>query len=315
MTMMIKLRELAAAGRATEALALVQSEAASGDPEAAFILANWLLWGIQLPRDLKEGHRLLDQARVADHIEAIRLKAHLLANGTGCSPDFAAARQLLFSIAGRDTDAARQLALLAAMSPTLRVAPQPLSHDPQIQLTRGAFSADECAYLAEKSAPALRPSQIRDPRTGLGVADPIRKSYGMYFDPSIEDLVVRSINQRIADLSGTGIECGEMLHILRYAPGDEYRAHIDAMAGSRNQRRMTALIYLNDDYAGGETHFVEIGLTVKGRQGDCLTFVNADDSGRPDPRMRHAGLPVIAGNKWLASRWIRHHPFNPMTDE
>lgn len=314
MDLMERLRELGAQGRGHEAIGLVEREADTGNGDAAFILANWRLWGIQLPRDLNAGHGLLDQARAAGHVEAARLKAHLLANGTGCLADFIEAKRILESIADRDADAARQLAMLSAMEGATDPAEETLSEDPVVRFFRSALTAAECAYVAEKASPALRPSLIRDERTGQGVPDPIRKSSGMYFDPSIEDLVIRSINLRIARLSGTQVECGEMLHILRYSPGDEYRAHIDAMPGAVNQREATALIYLNDDYSGGETRFTGLGLTVKGRAGDCLVFVNADEAGRPDTRLRHAGLQVQTGVKWLASRWIRQRPFNPMTD-
>jgi len=314
MPLMDDVRALAAAGRVAEAIDLVRRSAEGGNSDAAFIYANWRLWGIQVPRDLAEGHDWLDRAREAGHIEATRLKAHLLANGTGCVENFEAGRALLSSIAGVDADAARQLGMLEKMQTSQKFTAEPLSVDPAITLFRNAFTPAECAYLAEKAGPALRPSQVRDPATGQGVPDPIRTSLGMYFDPTLEDLVVRGVNLRLARLSDTDVGCAEMLNVLRYEVGAEYRAHIDAMPGASNQRAKTALIYLNDDYEGGETHFLTLGLSIKGRAGDCLVFTNADVDGRPDQRMRHAGLPVRSGSKWLASRWIRQRPFNPMFD-
>jgi prolyl 4-hydroxylase len=65
------------------------------------------------------------------------------------------------------------------------------------------------------------------------------------------------------------------------------------------------LVYLNDDYEGGETDFPELGLRIRGAAGTGLLFANAMADGRPDPRMRHAGLPVQRGSKLVASRWIR----------
>ena len=56
---------------------------------------------------------------------------------------------------------------------------------------------------------------------------------------------------------------------------------------------------------GGETHFPELDITVRGAVGDLLIFRNLDAQGMPDPRMLHAGLPITAGEKWLATRWIR----------
>ena len=81
------------------------------------------------------------------------------------------------------------------------------------------------------------------------------------------------------------------------------------LAGEANQRILTVLVYLNDDYEGGETLFVRTGLRFKGRSGDALLFRNALPDGRADELSQHAGLPVVAGEKFIASRWIRARPF------
>ena len=68
---------------------------------------------------------------------------------------------------------------------------------------------------------------------------------------------------------------------------------------------LTALIYLNNDYEGGETAFVRTALKVRGRKGDALIFRNILEDRSVNPLSEHAGLPVIKGAKFLASRWIR----------
>jgi len=69
------------------------------------------------------------------------------------------------------------------------------------------------------------------------------------------------------------------------------------------------LVYLNDDYEGGETVFLRTGLRFKGKKGDALLFRNALPDGRADEMAQHAGLPVTVGEKIIASRWIRARPF------
>ena len=71
------------------------------------------------------------------------------------------------------------------------------------------------------------------------------------------------------------------------------------------------LVYLNDAYTGGETLFLKIGLRVRGETGDGLLFRNAAVDGTPDMDSLHAGLPVLSGEKLIASRWIRQKPFGP----
>ena len=75
------------------------------------------------------------------------------------------------------------------------------------------------------------------------------------------------------------------------------------------QRAVTALVYLNDGYEGGETDFPELGWKYRGRKGDALLFWNLTPQGEPEPRTLHAGLPPTSGEKWLYSKWIRQKPF------
>jgi prolyl 4-hydroxylase len=299
---------LAQAGRRGDAVALVERAADAGDAEALFALANWRLYGIFVPRDPAAAHPLLVRAAAEGQADAALLRLNLLANGTGCEADPGAAAVQLRTL---DHPAAqRQTALLDAMSQADSAA-EILSQDPPVRIVRSLFTADECDYLIALAGPALRPSVIVDPATGRPKPDPVRTSDGMNFGPAQEDLVVGALNRRIATATGTAYACGEPLHVLRYAPGQEYKPHLDALPGVENQRVVTALVYLNRGYGGGETVFPELGLSAKGESGDCLIFRNVLADGRGDARTRHAGAPVTGGLKWLATRWIRERPFDP----
>ena len=298
----------AQAGRRADAVALVERAAEAGDGEALFALANWRLYGIFVPRDPAAAHPLLARAAAAGQGEAALLRLNLLASGTGCEADPQTAAAQLRAL---DHPAAkRQTVLLDAMNEAER-APEILSEDPPVHLVRGLFSPAECEYLIALAAPALRPSVIVDAATGRPKPDPVRTSDGMNFGPAQEDVVVNALNRRLAAATGTAYACGEPLHVLRYSPGQEYKPHLDALPGVDNQRVVTALVYLNGGYQGGETIFPELGLSAKGGPGDCLIFRNVLPDGRGDGRTRHAGGPVTGGVKWLATRWIRERPFDP----
>jgi prolyl 4-hydroxylase len=157
----------------------------------------------------------------------------------------------------------------------------------------------------------VRPAYIGNEESGGLRLDPVRTSYDSRFGPGEEDLVINRINRRIAKVTGTRYACGEPIHILRYTPGQEYKRHLDTIAGAANQRVWTALVYLNDGYQGGETDFPHLDLRVEGAAGDALLFCSVDKDGRTDPRTEHAGLPVTSGTKWLLSRWIRQAPYDP----
>lgn len=300
MSLLDEAHRLARAGRRAEAVALVERGAADGDPEAAFALANWRLYGLFVPRDHQAGLALLRAAASAGHGEAARQLAGLV------EPD--EARAVL--AAAEDDEARWQLALIDAMDGSERPS-ETLSEDPPVRLVPGLFSAEECAWLIGRATPLLRASTVVDAATGRPRPDPVRTSEGMNFGSGEMDVVVAALIRRMHRAAGTAPECGEPLHILRYAPGQEYRPHLDALPGVANQRAWTALVYLNDGYEGGETLFPELGLSVRAQAGDALIFRNVDFAGRGDPRTRHAGAPVTDGVKWLASRWIRERPFDP----
>ena len=71
---------------------------------------------------------------------------------------------------------------------------------------------------------------------------------------------------------------------------------------------MTFLVYLNDDYAGGETEFPRLGIQHKGRRGEGLYFINVLPNGAPDERTWHAGRPPLSGEKWILSQFLRNRP-------
>ncbi len=314
MSVMERAERLAQAGRQLEAVAAVKLAAEQGESEALLIVAKWRLFGLHGNQELALAHELLGRSAEAGNAEAARLRAILVANGTGCTSDPDRAKALLEALRDKDALAAHQLDVLEKMTPLDSVsqrAVEVVREDPHIHIVRGLLLGPECAYITALAEPALQPSFVLDPRTGRSAPHPIRTSTGMNFGPTQEDLVIHAINRRIAAASGTDVFCGEPLHVLRYSPGQEYKPHVDALPGVANQRAWTVLIYLNEGYSGGETRFTELGLTVRGKRGDALVFCNILPDGRSDGRTRHAGLPVTSGVKWLASRWIRGAPFSP----
>jgi prolyl 4-hydroxylase len=302
---------LARSGRPDQAVRLIEDAAAAGDPEGQFIVAHWLLYGSDRPRDAEAARSHLEKAVASGKPEAARVLAHLTANGTGGESDLPRAMELLRRAAESDEVAAGELAMLAMLNEKPPSGRELLSTDPHIEIVRALLSADECAYLTRRAEPLLRPSYVDDGKTGIGRADPIRTSHGAAFVPHEEDLVVQAINRRLAAVTGTEAGNAEALYVMRYEPGQQYRPHLDALPGLANQREWTAIIYLNDAFEGGATAFPELGLSIRGNAGDMLVYRNSDAGGEPDPRMLHAGEPVTSGVKWIATRWIRHGPHDP----
>lgn len=295
--------------RDPRAAAAMIALAKAGDADAQYRASELTLRGQAGPVDLDQAHRWMVRAAAKGHVEALRAQAYYTAAGLGCRADPAEARRQLEAIAPGDRFVAVQLAFLAHVGGVDRLTAaqrRRFSTDPHIELVVELFSAAECRYLTLLADPWLEPAMIYA-ASGEGMRDPHRDSDNMVIAPMSEDLVVQSVNRTIAAASATEVDWGEPLHILRYRPGQQYRPHHDAHAFAplKKRRTATALLYLNDGYEGGETHFPEIDITVRGGVGDLLVFHNLDAEGMPDMRMLHAGLPVTSGEKWLATRWIR----------
>ena len=287
--------------------------AEAGDADAQYKASELALRGLTGGVDLELANRWMAKAAAQDHVEARRAEAYYAAAGIGCPTDPARARSLLEAIAPDDRFVAVQLAFFNHVQCAERLSTAErrlISASPHVELIVGLFSAAECRYLQLLAEPWLEPAMVYA-TTGEGVRDPHRDSDNMVIPPMSEDLVVQVINRCIAAASRTDVSWGEPLHILRYGPGQQYRPHHDAHAFSPVEKRRiaTALLYLNDAYEGGETHFPELGITVRGGIGDLVIFHNLDAGMMPDPRMIHAGLPITSGEKWLATRWIRGSDF------
>lgn len=295
------------------------ADSAADLPGALLAEAMRHLVGEGVTRDLTRARELLRTALAAGSGEAGLFEAALAAGGAGAPPDWRAALAILEGLAPREPAAARQRDLLARMNldaegyPAAKPAVERIGEAPNVFRAPRLLSPDECAHIAQAAADLLEPTTVYDPVTGVRKVHPVRTSSGATIGPTRQDPVITAILKRVAMVTGTRFECGEPLSLLHYAPGQQYRPHVDTIPNAVNQRSHTVLLYLNEGYRGGETRFIASGLTVVGRGGDAVFFANTDSSDAPDPVTQHAGLAVTAGAKWLATRWIRLAPYDPWT--
>jgi predicted 2-oxoglutarate/Fe(II)-dependent dioxygenase YbiX len=90
-------------------------------------------------------------------------------------------------------------------------------------------------------------------------------------------------------VSATGVF--EPLRIYRYEVGHHFGLHSDQSYARGDARSLlTLLVYLDDDFEGGETEFPEQARTIVPRAGAALWFQHA---------LLHAGKHVTRGTKHL----------------
>lgn len=185
---------------------------------------------------------------------------------------------------------------------------------PRIVLFGNLLSARECTALIAASRRWIQRSPVVDAERGGGKLAEARTSEGCAFLRGHNPLVAR-IEARIASLLNWPLECGEGLQVLRYGPGGEYQPHHDyfdpdspgsaAELKRGGQRVGTLIMYLKEPERGGATIFPDIGLEIAPKRGGALFF----NYSRPHHASRtlHAGAPVVAGEKWIATKWLRQN--------
>lgn len=171
------------------------------------------------------------------------------------------------------------------------------------------MSVDECARMIEMIDRTAVPSAILD----HGYNEVWRTSYSG--DVDAHDPFVQMIERRIDDLLGIAHEWGETMQGQRYAPGQEFREHMDWFwtkapyfkreAKRGGQRSFTAMIYLNEVEEGGETAFVNLGISIPPQRGVLLAWNNAAIDGSLNQFTLHAGTPVVRGTKYIVTKWYR----------
>ncbi|MEY4370418.1 MAG: hypothetical protein RIQ48_127 [Pseudomonadota bacterium] len=130
---------------------------------------------------------------------------------------------------------------------------------------------------------------------------------------------MKMIRYRISQLLDINPENMEATHIVKYNVGGEYKVHHDFFHTNTDysesalkrggQRVYTALIYLNDNFTGGETEFPKLNITVKPEKNKLVIWKNLKDNDELNMDSLHAGLPVKLGCKYILIIWIRKNKF------
>jgi prolyl 4-hydroxylase len=187
---------------------------------------------------------------------------------------------------------------------------------PQVLLFGSLLSHEECDELVALAAPRMARSETVDHRTGGSEVNAARTSEGMFFERGETPLIQR-IEARIAALLHWPVDKGEGLQVLRYRPGAQYEPHFDyfdpaqpgtpAVLKRGGQRLATLIMYLNAPERGGATIFPDLRLQVAPTKG-CAVFFSYDRPHESTGTL-HGGAPVLQGEKWVATKWLREGVF------
>lgn len=315
-----------------EAIAELRARAEAGDRAAMTAYGKYLLVGDEEERPrVPEGASYIARAAALDEPEALAQQAVLTASGIAGAASWdaafdqlqraaelgsaAAQEQIRFLACGDGDDFAalrRAIDLDAWMRPrdfTL------VREAPRVLTVEGFMSKAECARMIARTL-KLRRADVYDPSSGVGMIAEERSNSKSEVTLANMDLPFLMVHARMSATIGLPNRFFELTNILHYSPGEQFTPHYDyldptepglrADMETRGQRIVTFLVYLNEDYDGGETDFPRLDYRFKGKTGDALMFGNVSANGVPDQRTLHAGLPPTRGEKWLLSQWVRN---------
>jgi hypothetical protein len=175
------------------------------------------------------------------------------------------------------------------------------------------FSPGECASLIEfADRQEWLPATVNRAE-GRVVSSELRdSSTAVLRDPALAaDLYRRALPHvpasMTADLDGRGCVAMDVsgvyepVRVYRYEPGQHFGLHQDQsyFGDDGTKSLLTFMVYLNDDFEGGETHFPEQGETIAPKTGTALVFQH---------RLLHAGQRVKTGTKLVLRSDVLYRP-------
>jgi prolyl 4-hydroxylase len=285
-----------------EGVAVTLSAANDGNGEAAYLSAVLAAGAIAMKRNWAAALVYLQRAAELGHGPAQMELAAL-------SSDTALAARALEGNAPADAWATlrKSIDLKNHMTPPR---PKTLGVSPRMAVAENFASPALCDYLIAQASPRLQPLPAVDGSVpGVEAAAAMRFSIP---DFNLQTILLLDRIAEITHLPHRGLEAPAVLRFARNTPFPPHADYLDPgdldlrdQLIAEGQRLVTFLLFLNDDYEGGETDFPNVPRQFKGKKGDALFWWNLDPDGGLEPAAHNGNLAVTQGEKFVLSQWIR----------
>jgi prolyl 4-hydroxylase len=292
---------------------LIADASARGGAEAAAVLAVLYAVGASQGHGVQAALESLIVAAERGWPQA-QAQLHVLAAGPWSAEDSAGVEASGTAFAD-DWRAVGQRVDLAAWQTA--PAAVDVSGSPLVRSYLEFASPRACRWFIDRARGRLSRALVYEAISREVTVRPTRTNTAAIFNLADTDLVFVLAQLRMSACLGVPLRHFEAVTVLHYDVGEEITDHYDFIDPSipnyaqeiaqQGERVVTFLVYLNDDYANGETAFPRLGIDHKGSRGEGLFFVNAVD-GKADTRTLHAGRTPASGEKWIISQFVRDHP-------
>jgi len=192
-----------------------------------------------------------------------------------------------------------------------------LWEEPRVRMSAGFAPSWVGGWIISQVRGRMRQAMMYHGDVKQEVVDPHRSCSDFEYDLLDSDLILTLIRNRVAAVTGLPVAAMEPPRVFHYALGQDIKPHYDrlndgvadyARSGYKGDRIATFLLYLNDNFDGGELEFPLVGKRFKGKAGDGLYFAHVNQDGTRERLSLHAGLPIRRGEKYVLSQWIHDRP-------
>lgn len=175
---------------------------------------------------------------------------------------------------------------------------------PLVWTVDDVLTADECGRIIADLGDAAWLSATVNSASGRVVNDRLRNNtLALIDDPDLADLVMTRLGNDVPQaLKGnTVVGIKDRLRCYRYQVGQYFGLHNDQSYSGREGERseLTMMVYLNDDYEGGETAFPELERVISPKVGMALLFQHM---------VLHEGRAVTDGTKYVLRSDVLYRP-------
>lgn len=166
-------------------------------------------------------------------------------------------------------------------------------HTDKIFTIENFLSKEECEeYIALSEQIGYEMAKVNTGIVHKVVPQVRNNNRAFYSSDALAQLLWEKSKAFIPEKVGNSIAIGlnELFRFYRYQKGQQFRGHFDQsyIRNTAEASYVTFMIYLNDDFEGGETTFQD--LWIEPKQGTALIFLH---------NLYHSGREVTRGIKYV----------------
>jgi 2OG-Fe(II) oxygenase superfamily len=189
----------------------------------------------------------------------------------------------------------------------------------KIWTMKNFITDDECNELITNAGPNLRRATVASADGKSAVSENRKAQQARYWPTgnlTVHAHSLKKLFKRVYTITNAiggynlEVEGQEDFMVIQYGKDDQYTPHCDGLCDGADYRSggriATAILYCQTAEIGGGTTFTNADIFLKPTNGMATFFTYKGKNGKMDDGLtKHSGCPVIVGEKWITTAWMR----------